>query len=475
MVLGGGLPRHRMYLVQGEPGAGKTTFGIQFLLEGLRRSEKVLYISFSESRDELASIAASHGWTLDGLQIMVVQMGRRELEATDQYTVFHPAEIELGSVMNHLLDEIKRIKPDRLVIDSLSEMRLLAGEPLRYRRQILALKEAMAPMQCTVVLLDTCRRDETGAQFETLVYGAIALDQFVPAYGRKRRRLRLAKLRGVNFDDGYHDYKIETGGMVVYPRLVAADHRMKSGQELVPSGVKELDTLLGGGMVRGSSTLVMGAAGTGKTTFSMQYVLAAAQRGERVAVYTFDESLEMYLSRARGMGIPLEQYVHNGQVTIQTVDPGELAPGEFIHRVRTGVDREGVRMVIIDSLNGYLHATPDERFLTVQLHELLTYMADRRVLTILVVAQQGLFGTDIDPPVEISYLADSVILLRYFEHAGRVRQAISVVKKRYGSHERTVRELLLGHGGLRVGEPLNGFRGVLTGMPEYEGDGQPLL
>jgi circadian clock protein KaiC len=474
--LGGGLPVNRLYLVKGTPGVGKTTFGLQFLLTGQKHDEQGMYVSLSESRDELAAIAHSHGWLLDGLAVHEVATGQTNPpsgEEDPRYTVFHPSEIELETVTRSILDETKRIRPRRLIIDSLSELRLLAGDPLRYRRQILALKEYFTSWPCTVLLLDPA--SDAGPEFETLAYGVISLEAFIPPYGRKRRRVRVAKLRGVNVDDGYHDFKIETGGMVVYPRLVASEHRTHAKPERVASGVKNLDRLLGDGLFRGSSTLVMGAAGTGKSTLCMQYALSACQRGERAAVFSFDESREMWITRAHSMKVPIDPYIENGQLTIQPIDPGELAPNEFIDLVRKTVDREHAQLVVIDSLNGYLHATPDEKFLTGQLHELLMYMADRVVLTLLVVAQEGLIGTGIQAPVEISYLADAVVLLRYFEHAGQVRQAISVVKKRYGRHERTIREMTLGEGGVHVGEPLEQFHGVLSGMPVYQGPSQPLL
>ena len=477
-ILGGGLPANRLYLLQGGPGVGKTTLALQFLLTGQKHDEQGIYVSLSESRDELAAIAHSHGWVLDGMAVHEISVRGKlpgDDDSTDdpRYTVFHPSEIELEGVTRNIMAETKRLKPARVVIDSLSELRLLAGDPLRYRRQILMLKEFFASWPCTVLLLDP--KSEAGPDFETLAYGVLSLDQFVPPYGRKRRRLRLAKLRGVNVDDGFHDFKIRTGGIAVFPRLVAADHRRHTEQEVVPSGVSNLDSLLGGGLTRGSSTLVMGAAGTGKSTFCTQYALSAAQRGERVAVFSFDESREMWLSRARSMKVPIQEFVDSGQVTIQTIDPGELAPNEFVETVRRTVDDQGAQVVVIDSLNGYLNATPDERYLVAQLHELLAYLSDRVVLTLLVVAQQGLIGTGIESPVEISYLAASVILLRYFEHAGVVRQAISCLKKRYGVHERTIRELRLGEGGIQVGETLNHFHGVLSGMPEYHGPQEPLL
>lgn len=476
-ILGGGVPANRLYLLQGAPGVGKTTFALQFLLNGQKHDEQGMYVSLSESRDELAAIAHSHGWLLDGMAVheIAVRPGNASdgEQVDSRYTVFHPAEIELEGVTQSILDETRRLKPARIVIDSLSELRLLAGDPLRYRRQLLTFKEFFTSWPCTVFLLDP--GSDGRPEFETLAYGVISLDQFVPDYGRKRRRLRVNKLRAVNVDDGYHDFKIKTGGVVVYPRLVAAEHRTHTEQELVPSGVANLDQLLGGGLTRGSSTLIMGAAGTGKSTFCMQYALSAALRGERVSIFNFDESREMWLSRARSMNIPIQPHVDSKRVTIQTIDPGELAPNEFVETVRNTVDKEGAQVVVIDSLNGYLNATPDEKFLVAQLHELLAYLSDRVVLTLLVVAQEGLIGTGIQSPVEISYLADSVILLRYFEHAGVVRQAISCVKKRYGLHERTIRELWLGTGGVKVGEPLTKFHGVLSGMPEYEGSSGPLL
>lgn len=476
-ILGGGLPANRLYLLQGSPGVGKTTFALQFLLTGMKHDQQGMYVSLSESRDELAAIAHSHGWLLDGMTVHEISVrginADHEGHGDPRYTVFHPSEIELESVSRSILEATKKLRPARVVIDSLSELRLLAGDPLRYRRQILLLKEFFASWPCTVLLLDP--GSEGRPEYETLAYGVISLDQFIPPYGRKRRRLRVSKLRAVNLDDGYHDFKVHTGGIVVYPRLVAAEHRMHTEQQIVPSGIANLDQLLGGGLTRGSSTLIMGAAGTGKSTFCTQYALSAALRGERVAIFSFDESREMWLARARSMNMPIQPHIDSGLVSIQTIDPGELAPNEFIDTVRKTVDNEQAQVVVIDSLNGYLNATPDERYLIAQLHELLAYLGDRVVLSMLVVAQEGLIGTGIEAPVEISYLADSVILLRYFEHAGVVRQAIAAVKKRYGLHERTIRELWLGEGGIKVGEPLREFAGVLSGVPVYTGSATPLL
>jgi circadian clock protein KaiC len=478
-ILGGGLPRDRFYLVQGDPGVGKTTLALQFLMEGRRVGEPGLYVTLGETRHELEGVAASHGWSLDGITIFEVSTGEseEELREEESYDVFHPSEIELGEVMRTLIAEAERVNPRRVVIDSLSEVRLLARDPLRYRRQLLALKRFFLGRGCTVVLLDAASDSKIGdLQSNTLVHGVIRLEQDLPTFGLKRRRLTVVKLRGVKFDDGYHDFKVETGGLRVYPRLVPPGEGGASGARgVISSGIGELDTLLGGGLARGSSTVVMGPAGAGKSTLSGQYVTAAAQRGERAVIFTFDESVETFVARSEGVGMRMREKVASGEVRIVQVDPGELAPGEFAHMVRQSVDEHGARIVVIDSLNGYLNATPDERFLVIQMHELLMYLGTRGVVTLLIVAQQGMVGESVESPVHVSYLADSVVLLRYFEHDGRVRKAISVMKKRAGPHELAIREFQITPAGLRVGEPLKGFQGVLTGVPIYGGSGGALM
>ena len=478
-ILGGGLPRGRMYLVQGDPGVGKTTLALQFLMEGRKHGEQGLYVTLGETRVELDEVATSHGWSLEGISIVEISTGDTEEDlrvgADDSYDVFHPSEIELGQVMRTMVEQAERVNPVRVVIDSLSEVRLLARDPLRYRRELLALKRFFVNRGATVLLLDAASDAKIGdLQSNTLVHGVIRMEQDVPAFGLKRRRLAVVKLRGVRFDDGYHDFRVETGGVHVYPRLVAAGHTNGWDKGAVRSGLPELDQLLGGGLSWGTSTIIIGPAGAGKSTLAGQYATAAAERGERAVVYTFDESVSTFVTRSEGVGMRMRDKLERGVIRINQVDPGELAPGQFAHMVRQAVE-QGAKVVVIDSLNGYLNATPDERFLVVQLHEVLSYLGNKGVCTILIVAQHGLLGEGMQAPVDASYLADSVLMLRYFEHNGRVRKAISMVKKRTGPHESTIRELEIFPGGVRVGEPLEGFHGVLRGVPVYGGATAPLL
>jgi circadian clock protein KaiC len=463
----GGFPENRIYLVEGEPGTGKTTLALQFLLEGARQGEASLYATLSETKEELEAVAASHGWSLDGFQIYELLPTAESLNPESQYTIFHPSEIELGETTNAVLEEVERIRPRRVVFDSLSEMRLLAREPLRFRRQILALKQYFAGQQSTVLLLDDKVSEGQDLQVQSIAHGVLSLEHLAVEYGAERRRLRVVKLRGSRFRGGYHDFNIETGGVQVFPRLVAAEHRQKFVKKSIKSGVRELDSLLGGGLDRGTSTLILGPAGSGKSTLSAQYAAAAAERGEHSAIFIFDETRETYLARAAGIGIDMQRYLDGQLITIKQIDPAELTPGEFAHSVRGCIDGEGARIVIIDSLNGYLNAMPEERFLTIQMHELLTYLNQQGIVTILVMAQHGFLGSAMATPVDVSYLADTVLLLRYFEASGSLRRALSVVKKRTGSHERTIRELNISSEGIEIGQPLTEFRGVLTGVPFF--------
>jgi circadian clock protein KaiC len=468
-ILAGGFPANRIYLIEGDPGTGKTTLSLQFLMEGARRGEAGLYVTLSETKEELIAVAASHGWTLDGFQIYELLPTADSLNPETQYTIFHPSEIELGETTSAVLEEVKRINPRRVVFDSLSEMRLLAREPLRFRRQILALKQYFAGQQSTVLLLDDKVTDGQELQVQSIAHGVVSLEHLAVEYGAERRRLRIIKLRGSRFRGGYHDFNIETGGVVVFPRLIAAEHRQKFEKEFVKSGIKELDSLLGGGLDRGTSTLALGPAGSGKSSLAAQFAAVAAARGERSAIFIFDETRETYLGRAAGIGTDIQGYVDDGLITIQQVDPAELTPGEFAHSVRSCVARDGARLVVIDSLNGYLNAMPEERFLTIQMHELLTYLNQQGVVTLIIMAQHGFLGTAMQTPVDVSYLADTVLMLRYFEAEGEIRRALSVVKKRSGAHERTIRELSISSEGIKVGKPLTEFRGVLTGVPWFEG------
>lgn len=467
-LLGGGLPPKRVYLVEGDPGSGKTTLGLQFLREGIARGESVLYVTLSETRSELTAVAASHGWTLEGMTLHELTPSEESFKPDDQYTFFHPSEVELSETTKAVLSEVERINPSRVVFDSLSEMRLLAREPLRYRRQILGLKQFFVGRDCTVLLLDDRTSQSGDLQLQSLAHGVVTLEQLAPEYGAERRRLRIVKLRGVRFQGGFHDFLIATGGLRVFPRLVAAESRTDGGHGAASTGIPKLDALLGGGLDRGTSTLFIGPAGAGKSAIATQICVAAAARGEHVTMYLFDEGLDTFRRRAAGLGADVTDHIASGRLTLTQVDPAEMSPGEFAERIRTAVDRDHASIVVIDSLNGYLNSMPEERFLLAQLHELFMFLRQRGVLAISVVAQHGLVGA-MQTPVDLSYLADNVLLLRFFEARGAVRQAISVLKKRSGPHEKTIRELRLESNGIVVGEPLAEFQGVLTGVPVYHG------
>jgi circadian clock protein KaiC len=475
-ILAGGLPTCCFYLLQGDPGSGKTTLALQFLLEGVRRGEKVFYITLSETKEELVMVTRSHGWSLDNVPLLDVSSVEGLLPADAQTTVFHPSEIELGKVTQLLLDETRKIGPSRIVFDSLSEFRLMAETQLRYRRQLLNLKQEFAKLGSTVLLLDDKMSDKMAADPHvlSLTHGVIEMEQMAPDYGTSRRRLRVLKMRGVKFREGYHDYTIVTGGLRIFPRLIAAEHHTPFVHDSVSSGIRELDDLLGGGLDRGTTTLMLGAAGTGKSTLAMQFAVQMANRGERVMIFTFDENLPIMLGRAKALGFDLQPHIDRGVVTAQQVDAAELSPGEFAVRVRQGVDA-GARLVVIDSLNGYLNAMPGEKYLTNQLHELASYLNQQGVITILVLAQHGLVALA-ESPVDLSYLTDTVVHLRYFEVEGEVKQALAVVKKRSGRHEKTIREFRLDAGqGIRVGEPLREFHGVLTGAPVFTGNEKRMI
>lgn len=471
-VLGGGFPRDRLHLVQGAPGTGKTTLALRFLLEGARQGERVLYVTLSETIDELTAVASSHGWDLDGVALQELAPSAESLRPDEQYTILHPAEVELSQTIGAMLDEVERITPARLVVDSLAELQLLARDPLRYRRQILALKQFFAGSRCTVLLLGGL--DDASGGMESIAHSVLHLYQMAPEYGVERRRLRVVKMRGASYRGGYHDFVIHTGGIQVFPRLVAAEHREPFPPARVSSGVEEVDHLLGGGLERGSSTLLVGPAGVGKSVLATQFARAAALRHEPVSIYVFDESIRTFLSRAEGLGMGLDDAVAEGLVRLRQLDPAQLSPGEFDHLARQAVEQHRSRLVVIDSLNGYLNAMAEERSVVVQLHELLTYLSHQGVVTLLTAAQHGLVGEIMTAPLDISYLADAVMLLRYFEAAGQLRQAISVVKNRTGAHERSIRELRLGPG-VRVGPPVQEFQGVLVGSPVFLGSAKTLL
>ena len=473
-ILEGGMPADHLYLVEGTPGTGKTTLALQFLLAGAASGQRGTYVTLSESQHELAEVASSHGWSLDGIDIV-------ELSADDSvvseepYTVFHPAELELQQTMSAVLSAIERSKPALVVLDSLSEMRLLARDPLRFRRQILLLKQFFAGRQTTVLLLDDKSGGDGDQQLHSLAHGVIVLEHVALEYGAERRRLQVTKLRGLRFWGGYHDFRIRTGGLVVYPRLTTG--QADRGPEIrhLESGSAALDQLLGGGLQEGSSLLIMGPAGTGKSMLATQYACAATARGDRVRFYLFDERMNSFLLRSSSLGMNVETSLEDGTLELEQVEPTQMSPGEFANDVVRAVEKDGVRLIIIDSINGYMKSMPEERLLAIQIHELLSYLSNRSCTSIMTLVQHGVFGSPVDEAAEVSYLADTVLLLRYFEVLGSGRQAVSVVKKRSGNHERTIRECRVAHGGLSVGEPLVEFQGVLTGVPQYFGDVEPLM
>lgn len=467
-ILFGGLPSRRLYLLQGDPGVGKTTVALRFLLSGAEAGERCLYVTLSETREELSAVAHAHGWSIEAISVYEMSAAETGYLEQDENTLYVPAEVELGERVSALLREVDRVKPSRIVLDSCSELRLLAQSPLRFRRQLLALKEDLVRRNCTILLLENPTSVGGDPLLQSLVHGVVSMEQLSPLYGAERRRLRIVKMREVAFRGGYHDMVIRRGGVEVFPRLVASEHRAVFEPELVLSGVPELDKLVGGGLHRGTSTLLMGPAGSGKSSIATQYAVAAARRGDNVAYFTFDEGLDLWKARATKLGTELGKYVDEKRIVIQQVDPAELSPGEFSATVRSAVEKAHARMVVIDSLNGFLQAMPEEHFLTLQLHELLTFLRQRGVLTLLLMAQHGFVG-HMEVPADVSYLADTVMLTRYFEASGRVRKALSIVKKRSGTHEDTIREFAVTATGLVVGEPLSNFHGVLTGTPQYDG------
>lgn len=473
-ILMGGLDADRMYLYEGRPGTGKTTIALQFLLDGVRHGERVLYISLSETRRELELVARRHGWTLDGIDVFELAPPEDVLDPERELTVLHPAEVELSETTKLIFEKVEALNPTRLVVDSLSELRLLAQGSLRYRRQILALKHFFTTRQCTVVLLDDLTAHENDLQLHSISHGVLLLEQLAIEYGAERRRLRVVKMRGIDFRGGYHDFKIEKGGLSVYPRLIAAEHHSTFAGTFTPSGNAQLDSLLGGGLERGTNALLIGAAGVGKSSVALTYAIAAAGRGEHAVYFAFDEGRGTLEARAQTLGLALQDKLDSGLIRYQQIDPAEMSPGEFADNVIRSVEADGARVVIIDSLNGYLNAMPDGRFLILQMHELLSYLAQQGVLTILVLAQHGLVGP-METPLDISYLSDAVIMLRYFEQGGVVRRALSVVKKRSGPHEHTIREFTLSSHGISVGPPLTNFSGIFSGTPTYLGDEAPLL
>ena len=466
-ILGGGLTPNRVYLIEGSPGAGKTTLALQFLLKGAALGEVGLYITLSETRSELLAVADAHGWDVDALSIVEL-LSDEGLDPEYEQSILHPAEVELGETVENVMRQVETLKPVRIVLDSLSELRLLSQNPLRYRRQILALKRYFATRECTVYLLDDNTSDPGDLQLHSIAHGVVSLDQLVHDYGGARRRVRVAKMRGIKFREGFHDFTLETGGIDVYPRLVAAEHHAMFSSEPVSTGAHGLDAMLGGGLIPGTNALLIGPSGVGKTTTVVCCLMAALKRGERCIYYLFDETMGTLMMRSKSLGLDLSAYLDNGLLTLRQIDPAEMSPGQFTSDVRQAVEDEGATYVAIDSLNAYLQAMPGERYLLLQMHELLGYLNQRGIVTMLVLGQHGIVG-EVQTDIDISYLSDVMILFRYFEHQGEVLTALAAVKSRGSAHERTIRQFRLAQGGLEVSEALRDFDGVLAGLPAYRG------
>jgi circadian clock protein KaiC len=474
-ILDGGYASNRVHLIEGQPGTGKTTLALQFLLDGADKGERCLYITLSESKDELEQVAETHGWNLDGIEIFELVPAELSLDPKQQQTVVYASDLELGETTKMTFDEVRRVGPSRVVFDSLSEIRLLAQNPLRYRRQVIALKHFLAQLRCTALFLDDLTDKGDDLNLHSLVHGVIRLEHYALQYGAERRRMRIFKMRGRNFRGGFHDFVIRRGGISLFPRLIAAEHAdgVKTAEPLL-SGIAELDQLLGGGLDRGTNTLFMGPSGSGKSSLAMQFVMAALDRSERALFVTFDETKAILTKRAAGMGWHLDQPIASGQLLLEQVDPAELSPGELTGMIRKRVEADGVGIVVLDSLSGYQNAIPAEQFMLLLMHEMLTYLNHRGIVTILTLAQHGLLGS-MQSSVDLTYLSDSVLLLRFFEAAGKIRRAISVLKKRTGRHEDEIREYRFDTRGIRVGPPLTDFQGVLSGTPTYTGQHGALL
>ncbi|BAQ80830.1 RecA-superfamily ATPase possibly [Pseudomonas sp. St29] len=474
-ILNGGLSRGHVFLLEGQPGTGKTTVALHFLRAGAAAGERCLYITLSETERELRQGAASHGWQLDEhIHIFELIPPESLLNAEHQQSLLYASDLELGEATRQIFEVVERVKPTRVVLDSLSEIRLLAQSSLRYRRQILAIKHYFVRYDATVLLLDDLTTEALDKTVHSVAHGVVRLEELTPSYGAERRRIRVVKYRGQKYRGGFHDFTIMGDGVHVFPRLVAAEHRARYPRQTLSSGIDEMDALLGGGIETGSSTLILGPAGTGKSLISLIFAAAAVARGEKAALFIFDEELGLLFERLRNMGIDLQALQAGGDLVIEQVDAAELSPGELSHRVRRCVDQQRIKTVVIDSINGYQAAMPEENALVLHMHELLLYLNRQGAATFMTVAQHGLVG-DMQTPVDITYLADTVVLLRYFEALGKVRRAISIIKKRTGRHESTIREYRIGERGLTIGAPLEAFQGVLRGVPSYQGESAPLL
>ncbi|MBS3652447.1 AAA family ATPase [Pseudaminobacter sp. 19-2017] len=477
MVLNGGLTPGRVYLLEGAPGSGKTTLGLQFLLEGISSGERSLYVTLSETHEELAAVVASHGWSLDGIDIFELSSAEEVLGDGRQQTVLHPWEVELSATVDLIMKRVEEVQPKRLVFDSLSELRLLAQDALRYRRQVLALKQYFSGRNITVLLVDdlTGEHGERDAHLHSIAHGVMTLERRTLEFGASRRQIQVQKMRGIEFAGGFHDVVISRGGLKVFPRLIASEHHAPFLGGPVASGVIELDALIGGGPLRGTCTMLTGPAGSGKSTIALQYAMEACRRGENATVYEFDERVGTLIQRVRSMGEEIDGLLEAECLKIVQIDPADVAPSQFAWMLREEIENRQVKVVVIDSLNGYLASMPEEKQLVLQLHELLSYLNQQGVVTLLVNPQHGLVGTMNTGQLDISYIADVVVLFRFFEAAGRLRKAISVLKNRSGAHEDTIRELRIDSLGIQISEPLTDFRGVLTGTPEYIGASEPLM
>lgn len=474
-ILAGGYGYNRIHLIEGEPGSGKTTLGLQFLLEGAKQGERCLYITLSESRDELLQVAGTHGWDLSDIDICELVPPELSLDADREQSILYSSDLELGETVRMVMTEVSRAEPSRIVFDSLSEIRLLAQGQLRFRRQLLALKHYFAQRNCTVLFLDDLTQTDNDLSLHSLAHGVIRLEQVALPYGAERRRLRVYKMRARNFRGGFHDFVIRPGGLRIFPRLSAAAHPDDGySYRSAASGITELDTMSGGGIDYGTSTLIMGPSGSGKTTLAMQYAYAALERGEKTLFISFDETERVFMRRAEGLGQQLARHSEQGNFIFRQVDPAELSPGELTDIVRDHVERLEITVVVLDSLSGYQHAMPEEQYLLLQMHEIVTYLNQQGVLSFLVLTQTGMIGT-MQSPIDLTYLSDAVILLRFFEARGEIRRAMSFLKRRTGKHETVLREFSIDSGGIRVGPQLSGFRGVLTGTPVFEGAEQLLI